>query len=438
MLTRVALLLALLVAGWGIWLGTRPATTFVVVTDDAPVSPPAPAPATTSTADLRGRIVFEGAVPSGLRVEIVPDGKERSPETPGVEVSLTAEHVFAVPSLPGNFATVRATWEGGEARFGAWHLHPDEGEPRPPIDDWRLGSASLSGRVLDPSGRPIAGASVMDVIGNEDRPLVVADRCTWTDADGAWRFDFLPAGQHKITVYHPRSKAVPYHWRTAFTDLKIGDHQTVELGWAAGDVIWDGRLRSARGTVPRRVTLRLTDPKTSRQVNLACDSEGRFRAALRPGTYDLEVASTWAFPHEFLVPAEMRCSKPSAAPKTCIRLDSDSQAAITLIGGDISGKVSVPSRVVGSKSRIELEAWTADGTWLLRTLTFDLDESGRFSAVALRPGRYRIARFVEHYSDPVEKKGPELVGPDGQPVVVNVVNGGEIAGLELNATVPKD
>ena len=56
-------------------------------------------------------------------------------------------------------------------------------------------------------------------------------------------------------------------------------------------------------------------------------------------------------------------------------------------------------------------------------------EDRRFASVALPPARYLVAGL---------RRGDfvDLVGPDGQPVVVDVVDGGEITGLELRVAPP--
>src|SRR5205085_12698830 len=63
-------------------------------------------------------------------------------------------------------------------------------------------TASVSGRIADPSGAVVAGASV--AITNLDRNQ------TWTaksDGQGWWRFGFLPAGPYQLAISHTQFRA---------------------------------------------------------------------------------------------------------------------------------------------------------------------------------------------------------------------------------------
>src|SRR2546426_730816 len=66
----------------------------------------------------------------------------------------------------------------------------------------RLPSTSVSGRIEDPSGAVVGGASV--AITNLDRNQ------TWTaksDGQGWWRFSFPPAGEYQLAISHAQFRA---------------------------------------------------------------------------------------------------------------------------------------------------------------------------------------------------------------------------------------
>ena len=431
MLGRVALVVALLVAGLGIWLAVRPPSTPAVITEEspAPTPPPASAPVpATSSPNLRGRLVFEGAAPSGLRVEIVPEGRMGSLDSSPIEVGLDAELTFEIPRVPARFVGIRATWPEGAALLGPVDPNQVEGESPPSVEVWRLGTGSLTGRVLDSSGSPVVGARVLDVLGHAYRPAVLADRTTKTDSTGSWRFEFLPAGRHEITLWHPRSPILTLQRTDEAIELKAGEQRTISLGWEAGDVTWSGRLRwSGQAQVPKRVRIELSDRGSSRVHLLESAPDGSFQARLRPGTYGVVVISRKSLRHTLRAPVAIRCTDPSSS-MDCVRIDGDVRADLTLVGGNVAGRL-VASRVEGgSPPTVVFDARTPENpmgglAWI------SPDDEGRFSATALPPGRYQVRAGLG-------LSNPDLVGPDGQPVVVDVVDGGEITGLELRVKAP--
>ena len=99
------------------------------------------------------------------------------------------------------------------SRVSIAFTHPDYERVNWPIgqalDDVHRGKATvlprgldLAGRVVDPMGRPIAGAG---------RPGIGSDRARQprveTDADGRFRFTHRPAGETVLTVQTPRVRA---------------------------------------------------------------------------------------------------------------------------------------------------------------------------------------------------------------------------------------
>ena len=115
-----------------------------------------------------------------------------------------------------------------------------------------------------------------------------------------------------------------------------------------------------------------------------------------------------------------------------IRLRNHVDADVILAGGTVSGRLLVEGLVeLGSMlaafrpTQAGSSAPTPDVEPFLESMGNHL----HFMAIALPPGRYVVAGF--RLGDFVD-----LVGPDGQPVVIDVVDGGEITGLELKVARP--
>lgn len=68
----------------------------------------------------------------------------------------------------------------------------------------------VSGRALDAGGRPLAGARIELVQAIESRPVGVPARVQRTDAQGAWSFRSVPAGEYVVRMsHHDRTTGVP-------------------------------------------------------------------------------------------------------------------------------------------------------------------------------------------------------------------------------------
>ena len=68
----------------------------------------------------------------------------------------------------------------------------------------------VSGNVLDAGGRPLAGVRIELVHSVESRPVGVPARVQRTDAQGAWSFRSVPAGEYVVRMsQHDRTSGVP-------------------------------------------------------------------------------------------------------------------------------------------------------------------------------------------------------------------------------------
>ena len=68
----------------------------------------------------------------------------------------------------------------------------------------------VSGHALDAGGRPLAGVRIELVHAVESRPVGVPARVQRTDAQGAWSFRSVPAGEYVVRMsHHDRTSGVP-------------------------------------------------------------------------------------------------------------------------------------------------------------------------------------------------------------------------------------
>ena len=68
----------------------------------------------------------------------------------------------------------------------------------------------VSGRALDAGGRPLAGVRIELVQAIQSRPVGVPALVQRTDAQGAWSFRAVPAGEYVVRMsHHERTTGVP-------------------------------------------------------------------------------------------------------------------------------------------------------------------------------------------------------------------------------------
>ena len=68
----------------------------------------------------------------------------------------------------------------------------------------------VAGQAFDAGGRPLAGIRIELVRAVESRPAGVPARAQRTDAQGAWSFGSVPAGEYVVRMsHHDRTTGVP-------------------------------------------------------------------------------------------------------------------------------------------------------------------------------------------------------------------------------------
>jgi hypothetical protein len=110
-------------------------------------------------------------------------------------------------------------------------------------------------------------------------------------------------------------------------------------------------------------------------------------------------------------------------------IERDLVADIVLISGRVSG--TLVGDPAGGRTLwfepLDPNARNSQG----RTALASIGAGGAFGPVVLPPGRYHVELLPLGASDDRSESSGPLVAPEGRPIVVDVVDGGEITGLEL-------
>ena len=157
---------------------------------------------------LTGRVTFDGRPLAGAEVQL---------HGPGAPFARTAQDgSFRVGVIPGRYTLILLDPRQGFGYSRAVEVGPDGAEVT--ID---LESASLSGRVLDAGGVPIAGAAVVVEGVNPALDLSYSGPGTRTDEAGLFALRLAP-GHYRLTV-------TADGFAPATTEVELPEGRTVEL-----------------------------------------------------------------------------------------------------------------------------------------------------------------------------------------------------------------
>jgi RNA polymerase sigma factor (sigma-70 family) len=145
--------------------------------------------------------------------------------------------------------------------------------------EFPFGGAAVTGRALDPVGRPFVGANVQ--VNRKLSPVSV-----WVEvgADGMYYADGLPEGVYWVAISGPGAGRLDPGAITRNVELKRGKTAMFDVGRAAALPRWTGTLRDAAGTTvgPGRIQLNAAEGGYS---YIPVDNEGRFAFPFMPGKY---------------------------------------------------------------------------------------------------------------------------------------------------------
>jgi protocatechuate 3,4-dioxygenase beta subunit len=221
----------------------------------------------------------EGRPVKGAAVRAESD---RSRIAPPIERT-DARGEFLVPGVrPGQYTVVAR--EGGRAPGIAAVVVEPEAEAR--VEVLLSDGGFVTGRVVDPEGRPLAGRLRLEVVDEHGLPASASDRIAAdAKADGAFVLGPVPLGTLGISV------SAPGH-ATRRVDATVARRAAVDLG----DVVLEtglvirGRVRDREGNglAGASVRARLRRPGERSLNEATSEADGEYVVAgLGPGTYQL-------------------------------------------------------------------------------------------------------------------------------------------------------
>jgi protocatechuate 3,4-dioxygenase beta subunit len=177
------------------------------------------------------------------------------------------------------------------------------------------GGAVIDGRILDPGGRPVAGALVR-VMPNPSGPAIGSSRMAASDAEGRYEVRGLSAGAFLVSAgrsgfieaWHAQEETRP---GGALVPLREGERRRdIDITLSRGSAV-SGMIADEFGEPSEGLTVQLLEPApAARAVGPAIgvvaqktDDRGRYRLyGARPGSY--YVRATGAFPLASALPAD--------------------------------------------------------------------------------------------------------------------------------------
>ena len=249
-----------------------------------------------------------------------------------------------------------------------------------------LRGGAVNGRVLDSSGRPVAGAILRARAFNGLRPTLGTDLAE-TDSSGGFTLH-LPAGSYELEANHPKFAGV-----SAGTSVTVdaGDHVTADVTLVAGCVI-AGRVvapsgsTAADGAIEKRWGVRDTEFSPSGKIN----PDGTFRWTTTETVEITLRAWPWKSPPS---PGQTFACHDGARYENVVFRLPDRRADIEGVLVDSAG-ARVPFAFIdlapldpGGISQQERS--DADGKWAV----FDMP-AGRYQITAHAPGRGVVAMTV--------------------------------------------
>jgi len=300
----------------------------------------------------------------------------------------------------------------------------------PPAKTGEETTGTISGRVVNDSGQPLAGASLFV------RPVnpLATPRNTTTDADGNFRLNGLEPSLYTIIASAPAyatdtGGAQPTYYRLGETvnlELVRGGVVTGTVTNSAGDPVIGVRVRAvrirdAKGQTPQLASLAPFEVST--------DDRGVYRIyGLLPGTYLVSAGGSGGFspvfvPYDSDAPTYSPSSTRDNAAEISVRSGEESSADIRYRGEHgytISGTVKVAAT---SSATLTLRAV---GSSIPLASSFQPQGARGFNFAGLPDGEYTL-RAQEQFSSLTANTAPVASAATKR----ITIKGADVTGLEL-------
>lgn len=284
-----------------------------------------------------------------------------------------------------------------------------------------LARATVEGKVSDPAGAAIAGATVCGSAVDRDRAIADAKgpACARSEADGRYRLAGLVAGRYAIDASAegrlPRRWRAPGEGRAPFVELLAGETRSgVDFTLEGGGALVRGTVKDVSGGVVggALVTVLSSGKRADRGAPaiVRSDAKGAFAAWVAAGPI---MVHAWAEGYS-------EDSESGSAPSDEIEITLTPESV--LAGRVIEAGTTTP--VPGARVEIEL-GW--------RTIAAIADSEGRFRIGRLEPGRYKPSATAPGRVGKAKESVLLGLGQTSAEVVIEVFPAANVAGRVLVA-----
>jgi hypothetical protein len=218
-------------------------------------------------------------------------------------------------------------------------------------------------------------------------------RTARTDGAGAFAFDKVPPGPHRIAAQLPAS---PRAFFTTSSDLETKAQAHIDFGlvWAAARI--DGRVISDAGVAIQGAVLTAT-AQNGHRISATSDAQGLFVFAIPPGSFRVAITEeSLAAGYSIAGPRERNVTVASGQPQS-VMFDVRVRRSIA---GRAAGASEVRIESLGLTARVDL-----DGNFLFRSMPF-----GTFTIVA-GIGGHTVTRTVTLPAEPAIIRDVDFGGP---------------------------
>lgn len=300
--------------------------------------------------------------------------------------------------------------------------------------------AAVSGRVLDPDGKPIVGAQVMAVAGGRRMSMMrnLQREMTYTDDKGRYVIDTLTSGDsYRFGVvakgypptYDVTETRVEKALERDFTLVKGGNLSGVVTDEATGKPVEGARVAVYVGEMGWGGRVQ-PGAKASADVRIT-DKEGRFRFdAITPGPVSSAVVQKPGY-----VSASFSRWPPPGNPWADVKADETTEVTCALKrGGVVRGivKTDAGEPVAGAEITLMGQGWAAMGSMWVGTPSAMSGEDGSYELVGVNPGKYSLLAAADGFSPPGGEEGVEVeIGEGGGEVTrdLELIAAGIVVGV---------
>jgi hypothetical protein len=330
-------------------------------------------------ATVVGRVVGPDGTPA-VGAEVRLAAQDRAFAGPsGSPASVDGDGGYVLDAVPSGPQTFHAELPGALPAVRDLTVHPGENRL-----DFQLGAGlEIAGRVVDPAGAAVEGASVTLRTGD------LTPETTASGDDGSFRFSGLRSGGYRLSGRIEGYSAVSEEIRLADASLRDVELRLTNGGAVAGRIL---------GLSPEQFAeVRITAVQTLSGFNgqrIEPDAQGEYRISdLAPG--DWTVIAMLGMPGRSV---QGKVQLPVGVPE--VRLDLEFPSGFTLSGRLLRAGQPLSGALVGVQG--------TDG--VATNGTVPSDTQGNFRIEGLKAGTYEVTVFSLGAAGQIHKQSLEITG----------------------------